>query len=67
MEWRWTLRAMYLTGSGVAVYSPAGTKMETIKVPEQTSNVCFGGSDRQTLFITAGTSLYAIHRRVKGW
>ena len=57
---------VYMAGSGVSVHSPAGEKIETIKVPEQTSNVCFGGSDRRTLFIAAGTSLYAMHRRVKG-
>jgi gluconolactonase len=31
-----------------------------------TANVCFGGSNRDTLFITASDSLYAVKTRVKG-
>jgi hypothetical protein len=30
------------------------------------ANVCFGGKDRRTLFITASTSLYSIRMNVKG-
>ena len=45
---------IYLTGKGVSVFDPAGKKIEQIDVPESwTANVCFGGKDRQTLFITA--------------
>ena len=29
-------------------------KITTIEVPEAPSNVCFGGKDRKTLFITRG-------------
>jgi gluconolactonase len=36
-------------------------------VPEPWSaNVCFGGPDRKTLFITASESLYSIRMNVKG-
>ena len=28
--------------------------------------MCFGGADRQTLFITASKGLYAVRLRVKG-
>jgi gluconolactonase len=35
-------------------------------VPEGTTNVCFGGKDMKTLFVTAGTSLYSIRMKVKG-
>jgi len=36
-------------------------------VPEDWSaNVCFGGKDRKTLFITASRGLYAVKMRVKG-
>ena len=31
-----------------------------IAVPEVVANLCFGGPDGSTLFITATTSLYAI-------
>lgn len=57
---------IYLTTKVVAVYNPEGQKIETIEVPEVPANVCFGGKDKQTLFITARTSLYALRMRVKG-
>jgi len=55
---------VYLTTDVVAVYNKNGEKIETIKVPEQPSNVCFGGKDKRTLFITARTSLYSVRMRV---
>ena len=56
---------IYLTGKGVSVFDPAGKKIEQIDVAEPwTANVCFGGKDRQTLFITASKCLYcAAHGR----
>lgn len=56
---------IYLTTSVVAVYNRKGKKIEEIEVPERPANVCFGGKNRQTLFITARTSLYSIKMRVK--
>jgi gluconolactonase len=53
--------------NGVSVFDPAGKLIDHIDVPEQWSaNVCFGGKDRKTLFITASTSLYSIQMNVKG-
>jgi gluconolactonase len=60
---------VYLTDMGqsdVAIYSPAGALIERIKTPEHPANVCFGGADFKTLFITARTSLYAVEMNVKG-
>ena len=57
---------IYLTTGAVRVYSKKGKLIETIAVPEGPANVCFGGKDNQTLFITARTSLYSIKMRVKG-
>jgi gluconolactonase len=58
---------IYLTGKGVSVFDPAGKKIEHIDVPESWSaNVCFGGKDRQTLFITATKGLYSLRMRVSG-
>jgi L-ascorbate metabolism protein UlaG (beta-lactamase superfamily) len=57
---------IYLTRRVVAVYNKNGEKIEEIKVPEGPANVTFGGSDNQTLFITARTSLYSVAMRVKG-
>ena len=56
---------IYLTTRVVAVYNKKGEKIETIKVPEGPANVCFGGPDKRTLFITARTSLYSVRMRVK--
>jgi len=57
---------IYLTTRAVRVYSKEGKLIETIAMPEGPANVCFGGKDNQTLFITARTSLYSIKMRVKG-
>ena len=58
---------IYLTGKGVPVFDPAGKKIEQIEVPEPwTANVCFGGKDRKTLFITASKGFYALRMTVKG-
>jgi gluconolactonase len=58
---------VYLTGRGVTVYDKAGKRVAQIDVPEKwTANVCFGGRDRRTLFITASTGLYSVGTRVRG-
>jgi gluconolactonase len=58
---------LYLTGRGVTVFNQEGQKIEHIAVDAPwTANVCFGGPDRQTLFITASTGLYSIRLRVQG-
>ncbi len=51
---------LYLTHGQVQVYDADGKKLETIEVPEKPANVCFGGKDYKTLFITARSSLYQI-------
>ena len=53
-------------GDGVRVFDPSGKLLGIIPVPESPANLCFGGADGKTLFITARTSLYAIEVRVKG-
>ncbi|HEY4109339.1 SMP-30/gluconolactonase/LRE family protein [Puia sp.] len=58
---------VYLTGNGVTVYDPAGKKIAHIPVAEQwTANLCFGGRDRKTLFITASQGVYVLRMQVKG-
>ena len=54
------------TPKGVQIFDPDGKELATIKVPEQPANVCFGGDNFQTLFITARKSLYAIEMTVAG-
>jgi gluconolactonase len=58
---------VYLTGNGVMVYNPEGKKIEQIDIPEKwTANVCFGGRDKNILFITASKSIYILPTLVKG-
>lgn len=58
---------VYLTGKGVFVYDKSGKEIEHIDLPEPwTANVCFGGKQRDTLFITASKGLYALKMQVKG-
>ena len=58
---------VYLTGRGVIVFDKTGKKLTTIEVPEPwTANVCFGGKDMKSLFITASKGLYSVRMRVKG-
>ena len=58
---------LYLTGRGVTVFDKNGKQIDHIDVNENwTANVCFGGKDRKTLFITASKSLYSIQLIYKG-
>jgi gluconolactonase len=57
---------LYLTGNGVTIFDKAGKQIEHIDIKDWTANVCFGGKDRQTLFITASSTLYGIRTKVKG-
>lgn len=56
---------VYLTDQDITVYSPEGNKLGVIDVPEVPANLCFGGPDHKTLFITAQTSLYALKMAVR--
>jgi gluconolactonase len=51
---------------GIHVFSPDGSLMEVIEVPEYTANFCWGDDDYRSLFITASTSLYRIRTAVPG-
>lgn len=53
-------------GDGVQVFAPDGKRIGRVPVPESPANLCFGGEDGKTLFITARTSLYAIRTNVGG-
>lgn len=53
-------------GDGVHIFAPDGKLIGKILVPETPANLCFGGKDSKTLFITARTSLYSIPLLVKG-
>ena len=58
---------VYLSGKGVTVFNPAGKKIEQIPIDAPwTANMCFGGKDHRTLFITATQNLFSLRMRVKG-
>ncbi len=58
---------VYLTGQGLTIYSPAGQQIAHLAVPAAwTANVCFGGKDLQTLFITASEAVFTVPMRVRG-
>ena len=51
---------------GVHVFAPNGERIGLIRLPEICSNVCFGGSRRNILFMTASQSLYAVPVETRG-
>jgi gluconolactonase len=57
---------VYLTNKVVSVFNSKGENIAKIEVPEQPSNVCFGGKKRNILFITARTSVYTLKMKTKG-
>jgi Gluconolactonase len=58
---------LYVTGAtGVWVFEPDGRWLGVIATPERPANCAWGDADRQTLYITARTSLYRIRTRVPG-
>lgn len=53
-------------GDGVHIFSPEGKLIGKILVPEAPANLCFGGKDFKTLYITARTGLYKIDLSTEG-
>jgi gluconolactonase len=45
---------------GVVVFAPDGSRIGEVPMPETVSNLCFGGDDGTTLFLTATTSVYRV-------
>ncbi|MDB5017434.1 MAG: gnl [Mucilaginibacter sp.] len=58
---------IYLTGKGVTIYTPEGKKIGHIAINEPwTANLCFGGENKDVLFITASTAIYIMKMNVRG-
>lgn len=51
---------------GVMVFAPDGTKIGRIALPERCANVCFGGRERNRLFMAASQSVYALYVNTQG-
>ncbi|MEM1391436.1 MAG: SMP-30/gluconolactonase/LRE family protein [Pseudomonadota bacterium] len=45
---------------GIHCLSPEGALLGKIRLPAQTSNLCFGGADGKTLFITSSDKVYRV-------
>jgi gluconolactonase len=54
------------TGEGVHCYDKDGTLIGKILIPEMVSNVTFGGTKLNRLFICGTTSLYSIYLMARG-
>jgi gluconolactonase len=52
--------------SGVTVWTPDGTLIGRIRIPEICGNLCFGGPKRNRLFMAASQSLYAVYTQTQG-
>lgn len=58
---------LYLTGKGVIVFDKNGKKLGVVETGKRwTANVCFGGPEMKTLFITAMDSAFSLKMSVKG-
>jgi gluconolactonase len=58
---------LYLAGKGITIYNPKGQQIGHIDIPEPWSaNVCFGGKNRDVLFITASKAIYTLKMNVRG-
>ena len=51
---------------GVRCYTPDGDLLGKIHIPETVANLCFGGQQRNRLYICGSTSLYALYTSVQG-
>lgn len=58
---------VYIAGKGVTIYSSEGNMVAQYDIPRKwTSNLCFGGPNRNILFITASEALYMLPLTVTG-
>jgi gluconolactonase len=58
---------VFCTGpGGVWIFDKGGNHLGILRTPEVTANCAFGGSDRQTLFLTSSTSLNSIRVKAPG-
>ena len=51
---------------GVAIFNPEGKLIGRINLPERCANLCFGGVERNRLFMAASTSIYALYVNTQG-
>ncbi|MGH3586361.1 MAG: SMP-30/gluconolactonase/LRE family protein, partial [Pseudonocardia sp.] len=59
-------RVWVAAGEAIHVFDPDGTLVGRVQVPEEVSNLAFGGRKGNRLFVTATTSVYSILLSVNG-
>jgi gluconolactonase len=52
--------------SSIWVYSPDRALLGFIPIPERPANCAWGDADRQSLYVTAATSVYRVRTKVSG-
>ena len=58
---------LYFTGlGGVWIVSPTGQQLKMIPTPNVPANVCFGGPEYRTLYITCNYTVYSLAMVVRG-
>ncbi len=57
---------VYLTNQNIIVFNSNGKLIDSLVVPESPANICFGGKDNKTLYITARTGFYKTRTLVEG-
>ena len=62
----WCGWGMSETLDGVRVYDKGGEPIGHIALPERCANVCFGGRQRNRLFMAASHSIYALYVNTQG-
>lgn len=53
-------------GDGVTIFTSEGELIGKIKTNFEVTNLCFGGTDNKTLFLTSHTSLYSVPVLIAG-
>jgi gluconolactonase len=51
---------------GVFVFAPDGVAIAQIQLPERCANLCFGGAQRNRLFMASSSSIYALYTNAQG-
>ena len=51
---------------GVAIFNPEGQLIGRINLPERCANLCFGGVQRNRLFMASSTSIYSLYVNTQG-
>jgi hypothetical protein len=51
---------LYVADGEIYIFDPAGKQKGMIPVPERPGAICFGGKDRNTLFIAARSRLFSV-------